>query len=98
MRFGGFVDLRFKARVEVRTGRGLLDPESETVKKALVDLGFQVAQVRVSKVYEVYLEASTKKDAEITSRTLCSRLLVNPTKDDYSLEVEQVGDNSTSKP
>lgn len=87
---------KFRAIVEVRAAKGLVDPESETIKKALVDLGFRVSSVMVGQIYEIMVDAVTKKDAENVARTICSRLLVNPTKDDYTLEVEQVGSNSNT--
>ena len=86
--------MKFKARIEVRLRRDSLDPESETIKKSLIDLNFQVSQVKVAKVYEIMLEAASKKDAEVLAKTMCSRLLVNPTKDEYSFEVESVGSSA----
>ncbi|MHB8566692.1 MAG: phosphoribosylformylglycinamidine synthase subunit PurS [Nitrososphaerales archaeon] len=88
--------MRFIAKIEVKTGKGQLDPESETVRKALVDLSFQVSYVRAYKGYEIHLEANSKKEAENIAGAMCSRLLVNPTKDDYTLAVEQVG-STTAK-
>jgi phosphoribosylformylglycinamidine synthase subunit PurS len=82
--------LKFKARIEVRSKGERLDPESETIKRSLLDLGFQLSQVRTAKVYELSLDAGSKKEAEASARLMCSRLLVNPTKDDYRLEVEPV--------
>lgn len=88
--------MKFRAAIEVRLRKGHLDPESETVRKALFDLNFQVSHVRTAKIYEVTLEASSKKEAETIAKTMCSRLLVNPTRDEYVLEVEPVG--SETKP
>jgi phosphoribosylformylglycinamidine synthase PurS subunit len=82
--------LKFKARIEVRPKGERLDPESETIKRSLLELGFQLSQVRTSKVYELSLDAGSKKEAEASAKLMCSRLLVNPTKDDYKLEVEPV--------
>ena len=83
--------MKFKARIEVELRRDSTDPESETIKKSLFDLNFQVSQVKVSKVYEITLEAGTKKDAESIVRNMCTRLLVNPSKDEFKLEVEPLG-------
>jgi phosphoribosylformylglycinamidine synthase subunit PurS len=83
--------LKFRAKIEVRLRRDSTDPESETIKRALQDLNFQVSQVRISKVYEVTVEAGTKKDAEGLVKEMCSRLLVNPSKDEFTFEVESVG-------
>ena len=86
--------MKFRAKIEVRSKKGQTEPESETVKKALIDLGFKVLQTRTSKLYEIILESATKRDAEVLSKTICARLLVNPVKDDFVLEVEQVGNIS----
>lgn len=87
----GSVDLgmaaRFKARVEVRLKPGLLDPEGETVKNTLNDLGYSVVDVRICKVYEVVLNAESINDARNVSEEICRRLLANPVKDDYRVEV-----------
>ena len=88
--------MEFKARIEVRLRKDELDPEADTVKKSLIDLNFPVSQVKVAKIYEVVVEAPTRKDAESTAKLICSRLLVNPTKDEYKAEVEEVGGSSKS--
>lgn len=71
-----------------------MDPESETVKRSLQDLNFPVHEVRTRKVYEIALDSGTKKDAETIVRTMCTRLLVNPTKDEFQFEVEPTGKSS----
>lgn len=83
--------MKFKARIEVRLRKDTTDPESETIKKSLQDLSFQVSHVKVAKIYEISIDASTKKDAESVVKTMCSRMLVNPSKDEFSFEVEPVG-------
>jgi phosphoribosylformylglycinamidine synthase PurS subunit len=88
--------MKFKARIEVKLRREEIDPEAETVRKALIDLNFPVSQVKLAKIYEITLEASSKKDAESAARTMCSRLLVNPTKDEYKAEVVEVGGSGKS--
>ncbi len=83
--------MKFKAKIEVRLRRDSTDPESETIKKSLQDLSFQVSQVKVAKIYEITLDAGTKKDAETIVKTMCTRLLVNPSKDEFKFEVEPLG-------
>lgn len=86
--------MKFRARIEISLKRDHVDPESETVKRTLLDLNFPVNSVRTRKVYEVVLDSGNKKDAETTVRAMCSRLLVNPTKDDYEFEVEPIGSSA----
>ena len=88
--------MKFRATIRVGLRKDYVDPESETVKKTLTDLNFQVSQVRISKTYEIVVDAGTKKDAENAARSMCARLLVNPTKDEYSLEVEPISGSSRS--
>ncbi|HYB03661.1 MAG TPA: phosphoribosylformylglycinamidine synthase subunit PurS [Nitrososphaerales archaeon] len=86
--------MKFRARIEISLKRDYLDPESETVKRTLLDLNFPILAVRTRKVYEIILDAGTKKDAEASARTMCSRLLVNPTKDEFEVEVKSVGSSA----
>jgi len=81
--------MRFKASVYVSLKRGYSDPEGETTAKALKGLGYSVSGVRVSKVYEVELEAESLKEAERLVDEMCRRLLTNPTKDDYRFEIRE---------
>ena len=80
----------YQAKVEVSLKSGHSDPEGETVAEALKDLKYPVKAVRVSKVYRLVFEAESKEEAERQIDEMCRRLLANPTKDDYSLTVEEV--------
>lgn len=86
--------MRFKARIEIKLRKEELDPEAETVRKSLIDLNFSVSHVKMAKVYEITLEAGSKKDAESAAKLMCTRLLVNPTKDEYKLELIEVGSSA----
>ncbi|RLI32660.1 phosphoribosylformylglycinamidine synthase, partial [Candidatus Bathyarchaeota archaeon] len=81
----------FKATVYVSLKRGYSDPEGETTARALRGLGYSVSGVRVSKVYEVELEAESREEAERLVDEMCRRLLTNPTKDDYRFEIRERG-------
>jgi phosphoribosylformylglycinamidine synthase subunit PurS len=87
----GRIFLKFRARIEIGLKKDHLDPESETVKRTLQDLNFPVTGVRTRKVYEITVDSGTKKDAEAAARAMCLRLLVNPTKDEFEIEVDPVG-------
>lgn len=80
--------MKFKARVEVKLKPGFFDPEGEATREALNDLGYQVHVVRVSKVYCIDFEAPSLDDAERLVDEMCKRLLANPTKDVYEVEVQ----------
>jgi len=80
---------KFKAVVEVKLKPGYLDPEGETAKFSLRELGYDVEDVKVSKVYEIMLNADSKEDAKRLVEEMCVRLLSNPVKDNYSYKVEK---------
>lgn len=88
--------LRFKASIEVGLRKDHFDPEAETIRKTLLDLNFPVNNLRVTKVYQIVLDSGTKKEAETTVKKMCTRLLVNPTKDDFHFKVELLDNGSES--
>jgi phosphoribosylformylglycinamidine synthase PurS subunit len=72
-----------RARVLIRPKQGILDPQGQTVERALPVLGFDgVSGVRVGRMVE--LEA---RDLEQV-RDMCETLLANPLIEDW--EVEEV--------
>jgi phosphoribosylformylglycinamidine synthase len=79
--------MRFRAEIKVTLKTGHSDPEGETTARALRELNYPVETVSVSKVYTVYLEETSKIEARKTADELCRRLLANPTKDDYEIEI-----------
>jgi phosphoribosylformylglycinamidine synthase PurS subunit len=81
---------KFRARIQVRLKKQEYDPEAEAVKTSLVDLGFPVLEGRVAKVYELTLDSKSKREAERLAKSICLRLLANPTKDDFDVEVEEI--------
>jgi phosphoribosylformylglycinamidine synthase PurS subunit len=81
--------MRYQIRIEVKLKPGHSDPEGETTARLLKELGYAVGSVNVGKVYNVFLEAQSRKEAEAQSEEICKRLLANPTKDNYLIEVEE---------
>ncbi|MGB9759781.1 MAG: phosphoribosylformylglycinamidine synthase subunit PurS [Thermoproteota archaeon] len=76
-----------KVRIEVKLKQGYFDPEGNTIAKALKDLNFPVSSVRISKVYTVELNATSIQEAKRLAEDICRKLLVNPVKDDFKVEV-----------
>jgi len=81
------ISMRFKVEIKVMLKPGHSDPEGEATAKALRELNYPVEVVNVSKVYAVYLEETSKMEARKTADEMCRRLLANPTKDDYEIEI-----------
>jgi len=83
------VSMKYRARVEVGLKPGHSDPEGETTKQSLAELNYPVLSVGVKKVYEIKLEARSLNEAKKTAEEMCKRLLANPVKDSYSLDIEE---------
>ncbi len=81
--------MRYRLRIEISLKPGHSDPEGETTAHLLKELGYKVETTNVSKIYNVVLEAGSKKEAEIKTEEMCKRLLANPTKDNYAIDVEE---------
>jgi len=82
--------MKFAAKIEVSLKPGHSNPEGETTTRSLVELGFKVAAVDVSKVYTVFLEAASSEEAKSKAEEMSKRLLANPTKDNYTISVVEL--------
>jgi phosphoribosylformylglycinamidine synthase len=70
-----------RARVLVRPKEGILDPQGQTVQRALKALGFAgVRNVHVGRLIELELD-----DPERLPE-MCERLLANPLIEDWEIE------------
>ncbi len=76
-----------KLRIEVKLKPGHFDPEGDVAAKSLRDLGFNVGMIKVGKIYIVDVEAKDHEEALKLADEMCRKLLANPVKDDYSVEV-----------
>lgn len=73
-----------RARVLVRPKEGILDPQGQTVERALPALGFTgVANVHIGRLIELDVEDASQLPE------MCERLLANPLIEDYEI-VEDV--------
>jgi phosphoribosylformylglycinamidine synthase PurS subunit len=71
-----------KARVLIRPKEGILDPQGQTVERALPALGFEGAShVRVGRLVELNVEDPSRVDE------MCERLLANPLVEDYEVTI-----------
>ena len=81
--------MKYRAKIEVTLKPGHSDPEGETVSRLLRELGYAVDSVNVSKVYNIFLDTQTVKEARVKAEEMCKRLLANPTKDNYTIILEE---------
>jgi phosphoribosylformylglycinamidine synthase len=81
--------MKYRLKIEVSLKPGHSDPEGETTARLLKELGYRVEAVNVGKVYNVVLDAESRKEAETRAEEMCKRLLANPTKDNYAIMIEE---------
>ncbi len=83
--------MKYRVKIEVSLKLGHSDPEGETTSRLLKELGYAVNAVNVSKVYTIFLEAQTPREARAKAEEMCKKLLANPTKDNYTIAIEAQG-------
>ena len=79
-----------RVRVDISRRPEIADPEGATIRRALVDLGFdEVETVRVDRV--MHLEISSDDAAEAAARVgeMCRQVLTNPVLEDFEVIIEQ---------
>ncbi|MDY6985627.1 MAG: phosphoribosylformylglycinamidine synthase subunit PurS [Candidatus Thermoplasmatota archaeon] len=74
--------------VRVFLKSGIADAEAETVERSLNMLGVDVKEVRVSKVYSLFVDAGNDEDAMKVANEACEKLLANPVINDFEIEVK----------
>jgi phosphoribosylformylglycinamidine synthase PurS subunit len=79
--------MKYAAKIEVSLKPGHSNPEGETTLRLLKELGYQVQNVDVSKVFTLIVEAKSPQEAKVKAEEMSKRLLANPTKDNYTISV-----------
>ena len=70
------------ARVLIRPKEGILDPQGQTVERALPALGFEGAShVRIGRLIELEVEDTSQLPA------MCEKLLANTLIEDYEVQI-----------
>ena len=79
-----------RAKVYVTPKAGVLDPQGQTVERALHSLGYgNVQGVRIGKYVELNIDSSSPAEAERQIRDMCERLLSNPVIEDGTFEIQE---------
>jgi phosphoribosylformylglycinamidine synthase subunit PurS len=80
----------YKVKIEIKFKPGVLDPQGETIRNALLNLNYSgVESVTTGKLFKVDLEAKSAKEAVATAKSLADKLLANPVIEDYTAEIEK---------
>jgi phosphoribosylformylglycinamidine synthase PurS subunit len=70
-----------RVRVLIRPKAGILDPQGQSVERALPALGFEgVSHVQVGRLVELDVEDTSQVAA------MCEQLLANPLIEDYEIQ------------
>ena len=72
----------------VQLKSGVLDPEGETIKRALHQLGYlSVEQVRTGKLLEIHLKDESGEEARKTAEEFSRKLLANPVIETFEIHL-----------
>ena len=82
------VTMRYRAEITIQLKPGMLDPEGETIQRALMHLGYAVKSAHAAKKLLIELEADDADDAMKMLDEMCKRMLANPVIHDYSIEIQ----------
>ncbi len=75
----------------IRPRPGILNPEGQTIERALRDLGYAgIEGVRVGRTIGLRIEAADLTNCEQLVREACERLLANPVIEHFEFHVSEV--------
>lgn len=84
--------ISYAVQVRITPRPGILDPEGETIGRALGALGYDgVSDVRAGRLISLRLEADSAEAARAAAAEMCDRLIANPIIEDYAIQVEGDG-------
>lgn len=80
--------MRFVADVTVTLKEGVLDPQGQTIGRALADLGFdKIIKVGSGKIFKLEIDAESEAQARDVADRAASKLLANPVIESFDIEV-----------
>jgi len=82
--------MKYIAIIQIRLKQGILDPEGDTIKKTLIQLGYPVTKFSTEKNMVVELDAIDDVAAKDIVRDMCDTILANPVLHEYEIEVQKV--------
>lgn len=83
--------MRFKAEIDVMPLDALLDPQGKAVTGSMKNIGLDAIDgVRIGRHVRLFVEASSKEDANNMVDEACKKLLANQIMESYVYEIEAV--------
>ena len=77
-----------KGTVRVRLKDGVLDPQGQTIMRALLQMGYDwVEGVRTGRTFEIEMAADDMATAQGRLKEISERLLANPVIETFQVEV-----------
>ena len=77
-----------KVKIEVMLRNAILDPQGNTIKKSLNDLGFKnVKSVRQGKLIEIELNSSSSNNENKNIEKMCEDVLTNSLTEEYKIKI-----------
>ena len=78
-----------KVTVHVRRRPEIADPQGTAVSRALADLGYGEARVRINKEIVLDVEGTDRQEIEDLVTEMCEVLLANPVMDDFEIRIDE---------
>jgi len=80
--------MKFSVNVRVLLKDGVLDPQGETIGRALRDLGFDsIMKTSTGKIFKLDIDAEIEAAARNIAAEAASKLLANPVIERFEVEV-----------
>lgn len=79
--------MKFDVTITVGLKEGMLDPEAQTIKNAIKNLGYETESLKTARLFRVRLDAPNKAAARKMVEKMCVRLLANPIIHKFEIEV-----------
>ncbi|MBI4468936.1 MAG: phosphoribosylformylglycinamidine synthase subunit PurS [Acidobacteria bacterium] len=79
-----------KARIHVTLKPSVLDPQGQTIQRAVETLGFQgIEDLRQGKYFELTLaDTLSAEQAQVMVREIAASVLANPVIEEFNVELE----------
>ncbi|MGQ9630252.1 MAG: phosphoribosylformylglycinamidine synthase subunit PurS [bacterium] len=78
----------WEVHVYVTPKRGVVDPQGNTVKQALMALGYKnVDDVRIGKFITLKVDGKSEREAKDQVEEMCRKLLANPVIEDFTYDL-----------
>ena len=76
----------YSVEVRITPRQGILDPEGETIARALENLGYAgVNSVRAGRLVRMEVDAASADGARSMVEKMCEELIANPVIEDYEI-------------